>query len=736
MKNNRVFRPSAVALALGTLLAAPAARALDFADLFGKNGYSSDIRVNELGYQLTSGSYKAGSTIIGYAAPGSVLQFGGDFSTNTFTLGYYSGADGFYGLYGGSLGTNSAQIGKDSAGTFNNIAGLHFNGGLMSIGQAVGAASPASQYLLANVGNLSSERITVNAQGTYRQDGGVALVFGGAFTVAAGGTGALNGGSLQVQRESLTIEAAVRNGPAAGSFAQTGGNFLGTVTNNGSYRYTGGAFNGLLTNGSTGVATIDGDFAPAQGIANSGQVTVGANRKLTVSGSGLANAAGATFVFNGSSIGGSGVITNDGTLQLAGTLGGSGVVTNRGTVTQSGALAITRSGTIDQQGTWSMNGNSLKCCDNGGFANSGLLDMGAATASIGGSGVLVNKATGTLRSAGGSLDVTVQNDGLVQLTGGKLTTTRQLTNSGTVTLSGSDAQLAGTTLRNTGTVQGRGRIDNAVDNQGTVRATLGELLLNGSVGTQGTLAAGSAGTLRIGNGLATNDGTVQLEGGTFDNNGKALTNRGRIVGQGSFIAGALTNARDIQIASGNSSFSGPVTLLAGSSLVVDGSVDFNGSVKFNSGVAWRGTGTSTFKGGLTLADTVATITDDGSVALAAANVLAMDVAATGADKLVVGGTLNYGGKLVLASSGGYVGHLGDTFDLFDWAGGRSGAFAQIDTSALAIADGLRWSTARLYTDGTLTAVTSLVGTPPPIPEPGTWALLSAGLGLLALRRRG
>ena len=51
------------------------------------------------------------------------------------------------------------------------------------------------------------------------------------------------------------------------------------------------------------------------------------------------------------------------------------------------------------------------------------------------------------------------------------------------------------------------------------------------------------------------------------------------------------------------------------------------------------------------------------------------------------------------------------------------------------ADGLRWNTSRLYVDGSI-SITALGGTPPPVPEPGTWVLMAAGLGLLTLRRRG
>ena len=343
------------------------------------------------------------------------------------------------------------------------------------------------------------------------------------------------------------------------------------------------SFNGHLSNGSTGVATIDADFAPTQGLDNSGQLTMAAGRRLSANGSGLANTAGATLTLNGGTLDGNGAVVNDGTLQLNGTVAGSAAFTNRGTVNQTGGVTLTRSGALDQQGTWSMNGQMLKCCSgSSGFVNSGTLDMGGPTASIVGGGTLNNKPAGTIRSAGGTLDVTLQNDGQLALSGGKLTLSRDINNTGTVALNAADAQLAGATLHNTGTVQGRGRIDSAIDNRGTVRAAYGELVLNGSVSTRGTLAAGTLATLTVTNGLASNDGTLQLEGGSFDNTGHAMVNRGRITGHGTFNASALTNGREISLDGGASSFNGTVAFQTGSLLSVaqGASVDFNGSVNF------------------------------------------------------------------------------------------------------------------------------------------------------------
>src|SRR5207302_1445469 len=75
-------------------------------------------------------------------------------------------------------------------------------------------------------------------------------------------------------------------------------------------------------------------------------------------------------------------------------------------------------------------------------------------------------------------------------------------------------------------------------------------------------------TLLITGGLATNSGTINLTGGTFDNNGHPLTNNGEISGYGTFRTGGLTNApgQVITFTGGLATVNGPVTNSAGATI--------------------------------------------------------------------------------------------------------------------------------------------------------------------------
>ena len=74
-------------------------------------------------------------------------------------------------------------------------------------------------------------------------------------------------------------------------------------------------------------------------------------------------------------------------------------------------------------------------------------------------------------------------------------------------------------------------------------ATDNTLVLGGTVtnGSSGLLSAQINSKVLVSQGLTANDGNINLLGGTFDNNGNAMTNNGQISGYGILRTGGLTN---------------------------------------------------------------------------------------------------------------------------------------------------------------------------------------------------
>ncbi len=298
---------------------------------------------------------------------------------------------------------------------------------------------------------------------------------------------------------------------------------------------------------------------------------------------------------------------------------------------------------------------------------------------------------------------------------------------------------------------------------------------NGStLGSNGTLAGSGrlAGDLLIQNGgrvLVRDYETMQLAGtvenmGRIDvqaNTGRAglevggpISNFGSLNLMNADLAarGGIDNYNRISIA-GSTSLYGPVRNGEGSLVNVSGIAshgmfwdDFtnDGSFIVTAGStatffgwvggigSFGGAGTKNFANGYAPGNSAALVALDGTVNFEA-GALAMELGGTvpgsGHDKLVFAGVVGLqGADLQVLWLSGWAGQAGDRFDLFDWNGGVSGSFASISLPTLAT--GLAWDRSQLYTSGGL-SITA-------VPEPGSWALLAAGLGVvgaLARRRR-
>jgi hypothetical protein len=288
---------------------------------------------------------------------------------------------------------------------------------------------------------------------------------------------------------------------------------------------------------------------------------------------------------------------------------------------------------------------------------------------------------------------------------------------------GETLQLRGASHRNLGVFE---------INQG--RLEVAGTLLNGSGGVidlnRATAVADGAWTNAAGARLLLSDARLTVSGG-LSNAGQVLVTSGN-----SGVFGSVVNQTGGQIllsGQGTTTFYDAVELQAGSELRTSAgaSAVFFGAVAQRSGALLTGTGQKYFEGGLSIGNSPGLGEDAGSVSFGLGSIYLAEIGGTvlgtGYDHYRVAGTLTLGGTLQLVSFDGFTGEAGQQFDLFDW-GALQGQFSSIDSSGLQLAAGTTLDVSRLYIDGVI-SVTA-------VPEPGSWALMAAGLaGLAGLRRR-
>ena len=352
---------------------------------------------------------------------------------------------------------------------------------------------------------------------------------------------------------------------------------------------------------------------------------------------------------------------------------------------------------------------------------------------------------------------------------------------------GTALQVAGLfTVQGTGTLAGDGTVAGNLLNRGTVLPTnltvTGSFSNQGVVASSGTLNAALANastgqvrtlageTLRINGTSHSNAGVIDIRGGGEQQYSGTLANAasGRILLNDAVLRlnSGATNAGQVQVSFGGATVYGSVATTAGGKVILSGNSQttffdahtvesggelrvsagstgvFFGAVTQRTGALFTGTGTKFFEGGLSIGASPGLGLDAGSVNFGVGNLYAAEIGGTTActaacetnaalrdssfDKYIVAGHLAFGGTLKLVSWAGFTGQIGQSFDLFDW-GSSSGSFSSIDATGLSLASGAVLDTSHLYTAGVL-RVTA-------VPEPGTWALLLCGIGVLLLRLR-
>jgi len=282
--------------------------------------------------------------------------------------------------------------------------------------------------------------------------------------------------------------------------------------------------------------------------------------------------------------------------------------------------------------------------------------------------------------------------------------------------------------------------------RGADHRNLGVFEINqGRLEVTGTLLNGSGGVIDLNKATALADGAWTNAAGARILLGDArltvsrgLTNAGQVLvtSGDSDVFGAVTNQRAGQVilsGQGTTTFYDAVELQAGSELRTSAGATavFFGAVAQRTGALLTGTGHKYFEGGFSVGNSPGLGEDAGNVAFGLGNVYLAEIGGTtlgsGYDHYRVAGTLTLGGTLQLTSFDGFTGQAGQSFDLFDW-GTLQGQFSSIDSSGLQLAAGTALDLSRLYTDGVI-GVSA-------VPEPGSWALMAAGLlGLGGWSRR-
>ena len=468
-----------------------------------------------------------------------------------------------------------------------------------------------------------------------------------------------------------------------------------------------------------------------------------------------------------------------GALLNAGTMTGSGTIranaaqagfTNSGRFDQGDYVELANSGSNVNTGVWALSRGGALQLRSSNLNNQGLLTLaGASIGAFDATSVLSNDASGTI-SGNGVISAKFANQGSLIVDGGKLAIDKSFANGGQILLTSPIASLSGGAIDNTGRIEGLGQIGNAINNQGLVSAKGGTLTLAAAVSNSGTLTVGRDATLLLTQGLQPNTGKIQLAGGSFDNNGKSLLNQatGVISGFGEVRSGLLSNNGKILLSGGNSTIYADVLSTAASQIILSGNsnstfygnVDvqsgaelrvstgsvatFFGTVQQRTGAKFSGAGAKRFEGTLTVGASPGLGSDEGDVEFGDSSTYLAEIGGITActlrcgsdeafknssfDKYIVAGNLSLNGTLKLTSWNGFVAQKGQSFDLLDW-GTLTGTFADIDASGFKLAAGTALDYSQLYTSGEIKVVAAAV------PEPESYALMLAGLAMLAWRRR-
>jgi hypothetical protein len=301
-----------------------------------------------------------------------------------------------------------------------------------------------------------------------------------------------------------------------------------------------------------------------------------------------------------------------------------------------------------------------------------------------------------------------------------------------------DQVLRAQLLANSGVIRGSGQVDAPLANASTGRVT-----------------AGPGQRIEFtGAGANANEGTIEVNGGeiSFVGGLKNQKSAGLITGRDAILRfnGDLDNGGSLALTAGLSDVHGDIANNGTIALGARAQAIFHGDVKQSgtfiiptaasatmlgeySGAGFTGGGELVILGDLRPGFSPAVTVFDGDLTLGASALTEIDIEGLipgQFDQGLVAGQLTLDGTLAVLLGGAFGLELGQSFQIFTAGGGVSGQFAGLGDGALVGTFGGQ----DLFIDYAAGSVTLYTA---PVPEPGTYAMLFAGLaamGFVARRR--
>jgi hypothetical protein len=650
---------------------------------------------------------------------------------------------GFLRMQGPSI-TNAGSIHISQGGLLAAEGNQTLGGG----GNFVFADANGSNRL-----NLEAGNIVLAAGTTVRGNSGYIgqqSFVGGATTLTNNGTisADVSGGTIILAVNGLTTN----NGTLA---AQNGGTLLlnSNVTNSISGQIVAGAGSTVVQNGITLNGTINvsgsGTFRPSSSGSNFlNAVTLAGNLNMTSAGVIERVAGGLTLNSSTISIAQASLLAPEGTQ----TFSGNGTIlfadnnpSNRlnleaGDLTLGAGVTVRgHSGTIGQQ---NFVGGAANLINNGSIS----ADVAGGTITLAPNGITTNNGILSAQNGGTLLlNSNVTNNPAGQIIAGVGSTVVQngVTLNGVINVVGSGTfkpSSSGSNFLNAVTLAGNLDMAGAVAiervtggltlNAGTIKIGQGSILA-----PQGNQTIGGTGSIVFADNNPSN--RLNLEAGNLTlGAGVAVRGNTGYIGQQNFIGGAANLTNNGTISADGSG--GTITVLPNGAFVNNGTLNTaTGATlvlptNFSNAGLMKGTGSFNVPGTLTNAGTVAPGASPGTLALtgnyaqASAGTFAVELQSLAIHDLFnITGTAAVGGTLALSCFAACNYNVGDVVTILDSVGDLSGSFASITLNGFATgAFSVVYDTVNDKVDLLVTqAVTS-------VPEPGSYAMLLAGLGVI------